>query len=93
MVGILHLNLYIPGCRSLKEKRSAIKPLIHRLHREFNISIAEVNFQDIWDKAGIDCACIANDGIQCQKVLQSVVNFIPLHFGELEILEHKIEIV
>ncbi len=93
MVGILYLVLCIPGCRSLKEKRSAIKPLIHRLHREFNISIAEVNFQDAWSKAGINCACIANDGIQCQKVLQSVINFIPLHFRELEIIEHKIEII
>lgn len=93
MIGILHLFLSIPGCRSLKEKRSNIKPLIHCLHREFNIAIAEMNFQDVWNKAEIGCACIANDGTQCEKLLQSVVNFIPLHFGELEILDYKIEIL
>jgi Protein of unknown function (DUF503) len=54
-IGVLTLQLQLPGCKSLKEKRSRLKPLIARLHREFNISVAEVSHQDIWDEATIGC--------------------------------------
>ncbi len=93
MIGILHLHFLLPGCLSLKEKRSRIKPLIHRLHREFNVSIAEMDLQDKWNESVMDCACIANDNVHCQQVLQSVVNYIPGHFREIEILEHHIELI
>jgi uncharacterized protein YlxP (DUF503 family) len=39
-IGILTLEIQLPGCKSLKEKRSRLKPLIARLHREFNVSVA-----------------------------------------------------
>jgi uncharacterized protein YlxP (DUF503 family) len=42
IIGILTLQVQIPGCKSLKEKRSRLKPLIARLHREFNISVSEL---------------------------------------------------
>jgi len=46
-VGILRLSFRLPDCHSLKEKRGQIKPVIARLHREFNISVAEVADQDL----------------------------------------------
>ena len=45
-LGLLTIHIHIPGCASLKEKRRRLKPLITRLHREFNISVAEIDLQD-----------------------------------------------
>ena len=45
MVAILTIHLHLPGCASLKEKRELIKPLMVRLRREFNISVAEMDLQ------------------------------------------------
>ena len=61
MLGLLTLHLHFPGCASLKEKRGRIKPLIARLHREFNVSVAEMDLQDKWQESVIGCAMIGND--------------------------------
>ncbi len=45
-IATLTIHLHLPICSSLKEKRGRIKPLIARLHREFNISVAEMDLQD-----------------------------------------------
>jgi len=42
MIGTLTFHLHLPGCASLKEKRSRLKPLLARLHRQFNVSTAEM---------------------------------------------------
>jgi uncharacterized protein YlxP (DUF503 family) len=42
-LGLLTIHLHLPGCASLKEKRGRLKPLLTRLHREFNISAAEID--------------------------------------------------
>ena len=46
MLATLTIHLRLPGCASLKEKRGHIKPLLNRLHREFNVSVAEMDLQD-----------------------------------------------
>ncbi|HLO17425.1 MAG TPA: DUF503 domain-containing protein, partial [Anaerolineales bacterium] len=61
MVATLTIHLHLPGCASLKEKRGRIKPLIARLHREFNISVAELDLQDKWQEAVITCAMVGNE--------------------------------
>ncbi len=93
MVGILHMNLSITGCRSLKEKRSRIQPILHRLHREFNLSVAEMEMQDKWNTSAIACAVISNDAVHCQQVLQNVVKYMSTHFVNEEIVEFSIEII
>lgn len=93
MVGILHMNLSITGCRSLKEKRSRIQPILHRLHREYNLSVAEMEMQDKWNTSAIACAVISNDAVHCQQVLQNVVKYMSTHFANEEIVEFSIEII
>ena len=56
----LTIHLHLPACSSLKEKRGRIKPLIARLHREFNVSVAEMDLQNQWQEAVIGCAMIGN---------------------------------
>ena len=92
-IGILTLHLFRPGCTSLKEKRSRIKPALARLHREFNISVAEVERMDMWQEAVIACALVSNDRDYTQRALQSVKDFLSAHWPDLEILDFHIEII
>jgi uncharacterized protein YlxP (DUF503 family) len=59
-VAITTWDLHLEGCLSLKEKRSRIKPLVAALRR-VNLSVAEVDHQDLWQRAGLACAAIGSD--------------------------------
>lgn len=92
IVGTLALHLQLPGCTSLKEKRSRIKPLLARLHREFNVSTAETDLNDRWQEALVVCALVSNDAAFIDRSLDSVLKFTDDHFPDLYILEHHIDI-
>ncbi len=92
-IGILTLHLQLPGCTSLKEKRSRIKPVLARLHREFNVSAAEDGLNDRWQEARLVCALVSNDAGFSRQALQAVLSFTEEHFPDLYILEHRIEIL
>jgi len=92
-IGTLTIHLQIPGCRSLKEKRSSVKPLLARLHREFNISVAETALNDHWQEAEIVCAMVSNDAGFTRQALENVLKFTEEYFAELYILDHHIQII
>jgi len=92
-VGLLNIHLQLPGCTSLKQKRSLIKPVLSRLHREFNISTAEIGLNDHWQEAVICCALVSNDSKHTLKALQTVLLFVESHFPNLNILDHNIETI
>lgn len=92
-LGLLTLHLSIPGCRSLKEKRSRLKPLITRLHREFNISVAEMDHQDSWQNAVLACALVTSNQAQTHRVLQKVVRWVETYWPDLEVADDQIEMI
>jgi hypothetical protein len=92
-IGILTIHLHIPGCLSLKEKRSRLKPLLARIHREFNVSVAELDRLDAWQEALIACAFINSDSATAQRSLQQVVQWIGLHWPDVEIIDEAIEVI
>jgi uncharacterized protein YlxP (DUF503 family) len=92
-VGILTLHIHIPGCSSLKEKRRRIKPLLARLHREFNISVAEIDHQDTWQNAVIACALVSNDNGHTQRTLQRVLRWIEQFWPDVEVIDEHLELV
>ena len=91
MVSLLTIKFSIPGCQSLKEKRSAIQPFITRVRKEFNVSLSEVGLQDIWQSAWIGVVCVSNDSSHNSQVLQEVLKYTETNFPNLEVLEHHIE--
>lgn len=93
MLATLTTHLHIPACSSLKEKRGHIKPLISRLHREFNVSVAEMDLQDKWQEAVIVCAMVGNDAAFLQSALANVAKWVESHWPNGDIIEQKIEIV
>jgi uncharacterized protein YlxP (DUF503 family) len=92
MVGILTIYLHLPGCASLKEKRGRLKPLLNRLRREFNVSVAEMDQQDMWQEAVIACALVNADGAQIQRSLQAVAKWVQGNWPDGMIEDTQLEI-
>ena len=92
-IGVLTLQIQLSGCKSLKEKRSRLKPLIARLHREFNLSVAELAQQDIWDEATIGCVMISNAHQFAESSLQIVVHWLNKNWPDVLLLDDQIEII
>lgn len=92
-VGLLTINLHLPGCTSLKEKRRRLKPLLSRLHKEFNISVAEIDYQDSWQNALIACALISNDNGHTQRNLRKVIRWIETSWPDVTLMDDQLEIL
>ncbi len=93
MLATLAIHLRLPACSSLKEKRGRIKPLISRLRREFNVSVAEMDLQDKWDETIIVCAMVGNDHAFLQSALGSVAKWVEANWSDGDVWDTKIEIV
>jgi uncharacterized protein YlxP (DUF503 family) len=72
----LRIVLHIPQSRSLKEKRHVLRALKDRLKNKFNISVAEVDDNDLWQRAVIGVAIVSNDGHFVDQVLSGVESFV-----------------
>lgn len=93
MVAILSIQIRLPGCRSLKEKRSRLKPLLVRLHREFNISTAEMDLQDTWDQAVIACSMVNSDVAVLQRSLGQVLKWLISNWPDVQVIDDHMELV
>jgi uncharacterized protein len=92
-LGFLSLHIHIPGCSSLKEKRTRLKPLITRLQREFNISVTEFDHHDVWQSATIACAIVTTDVRHTQRSLQSVIQWVEKNWPDVTVINEQIEIL
>ena len=93
MIATLNIHLHLPACSSLKEKRGRIKPLLSRLHREFNVSVAEMDLQDKWQEAVIVCAMVGNDHGHLESALQTVAKWVEGHWTEGDVIDQRIEVL
>ena len=93
MIATLTIQLHIPGCSSLKEKRGYIKPLISGLRREFNLSVAEMDLQDRWQEAVIVCAMVGNDRGFLESALQNVARWVEGHWTDGDVVGQKLDLV
>ena len=92
-IGFLSLHVRLDGCKSLKEKRSRLKPLVTRLHREFNVSVAEIDFQDAWQDAMIGCVLVSNDPAHTQRSLQQVARWVETSWPDVSLVDDHIEML
>jgi uncharacterized protein len=93
MLATLTIHLHLPGCASLKEKRGTIKPLIARLRREFNLSVAEIGLQDQWQEAVIGCAMVGSERAFLESALQTVARWVSANWRDGDVISLKTEII
>ena len=85
IVGLLTLDLHIHESHSLKEKRFVIKSLIDRIKNKFNVSVAEVDANDLWQRSIIGIACVSNETVMINKVFEQIKNLV--------ISNHSVELI
>ena len=93
-VGVLRLTLYLPEPGSLKSKRHLVRSAIDRVKAKFNVSIAEVAENDLWQKSVVGVAAVGNDHAFVNESLDKVADFVAsMHGGQIQVTARDIEIV
>lgn len=91
LVAIIQVELFLPESNSLKAKRSIIRSLIQRLRNKFNVSVAEVDGLDKWQRATIGIAAVSNETKMLEKVSQEVMKLLE-NEERAEVLDSKVEL-
>ena len=92
IVGLCTVELFIPESQSLKDKRQVLLSLKDRLREKFNLSVAEVDGQDLWQKAVLGFACVANEGRYVNRVCDQALNLIR-SVPAVEIVQSRVELL
>ncbi len=87
------IELNLPGLNSLKEKRSVLKSLIARLHKEFNVSAAEVDLHDVWQATTLGVTTVSTSPVHAQNLLNNLVTWIETYRPDLEVVDHYVELI
>ena len=91
-VGLLTLELYIPDAHSLKDKRQVLRSLKDKLRREFNVAVAELDHQDVWQRSVVGVVTLSNEEKHVQESLQKVLDEADRILGSF-LIGQKFEIV
>jgi len=92
-VGVCKVRLRLPENHSLKGKRRVLSSITTRVKNNYNVSIAEVGGQDVWQSVTLGVVCVSNSARQASEILLKVVNFIRQSKFAIEMLDYEIEIV
>ncbi|MGH7569074.1 MAG: DUF503 domain-containing protein [Gemmatimonadales bacterium] len=70
IVGVMTWELHLAACQSLKDKRQILKSLKDRLHNAYNVSVAETDHQDLWQRAELTACVVSNERRHAEDVLR-----------------------
>ena len=93
IIGACTVTLYLPGVHSLKEKRSVVKSLLARLRNEFNVSVAEVDAQDLHGRAVLGVACVSSSSDYARGQLEAVLRWIERERPDVPVIDYEIELL
>ncbi len=90
-VGVCELDVFIHASGSLKEKRFVVKSIKDRVIHKFNVSIAETDHLDKWQRAGLAVAVVTNEQSVIERTFSEIIKLIEAH-GEAEVVRHSVQI-
>ncbi len=90
VIGLLTLDLHFPGARSLKDKRQALRSLETRIRNRFNVSVAEVEHQDLWQRARLAVVSVNTDHVHLESTLGGVAAEAE-HSREILVVDSEME--
>jgi uncharacterized protein YlxP (DUF503 family) len=76
MIAGARIELFLPACQNLKEKRAIVKSILAQLRNKFNVSAAEVAYQEQWQRAVLGIAAVANEASFLQRQLQAAIRLV-----------------
>jgi uncharacterized protein YlxP (DUF503 family) len=86
VIGVATWELHLSGCQSLKDKRRILKSLKDRLHRRFNVSVAETDHHELWQRTELTVGVVARDRRHAEEVLASADRFVSVN-GVVRIID------
>jgi len=86
LVALERFDLRIPRCGSLKEKRHVLKTLTNGIRSKFNVSVAEVDHHDLWQRTAIAVAVASGEAYQAKKILHEVEKLVE-RWAEIEVID------
>ncbi|MCD5322727.1 MULTISPECIES: DUF503 domain-containing protein [Pontibacillus] len=83
MIASVEVECLIYDAHSLKEKRSVLRRILTRAHNEYNVAVAELDHQDVWQRTGLGFVTVSSDKVQAEKEINRVLAMID-SFPEIE---------
>ena len=90
VVGVCRLQLILPDNHSLKGKRGVVRSICAQVRRKFNVAIAEVEDQNLWQVAGLGFAVLSSDGRHADRMIAEIVDFVEAH-AEAQLGNYQVE--
>ena len=90
-IGVCTIEMHIPESGSLKTKRHSLKSLKDRIRSKFNVSVAEVDHNDLWQKASLAVAAVSSDKTYLNQTLDHVIDMVR-SVPDVSLLDYHIEI-
>ncbi|MBI4530278.1 MAG: DUF503 domain-containing protein [Candidatus Latescibacteria bacterium] len=92
VVASSQLDLFFPESQSLKDKRHLVKSLIDRIRGKFNVSIAEIDCNDLWQRSILGVVLVTNDVGYAHTVLSKVVDYVEQD-GRVHLVDYSFEVL
>ena len=92
-IGVCKVRLRLPENENLKGKRQILKSITERVKNRFNVSIAEVDDQELWQLVSVGITCVSNSPQHANQMLSNVVAFIEKSRFDVEMLDYEVEII
>ena len=92
-IGYCQLMLHLPDTQSLKGKRQVARSVTTKIRSQFNVAVAEVADNDLWQRLTLGVCCLSNDNRHANEILSKVVSFVETSRDDFELLDYEIEII
>ena len=93
-IGLARFDIHIPHSGSLKAKRQVLRPVVERLRKGLNVSVAEVDHQDLWQRSTLGVSCVSGSIDQCRKLIQDAEKIIGrAALDGAEVVDRSIDVV
>ena len=91
-VGVERFDLRLPGCRSLKQKRHVLKTLTAAIRAKFDVAVAEVDHQDLWQRTTLAVAAVGAETYHLRRVLHEVEKLVD-RWAEVELIDAEVSVL
>jgi hypothetical protein len=91
LVALERFDLRIPGCGSLKEKRHVVKALTSAIRAKFNVSVAEVDHHELWQRTALAVAVAAGEAYHAKRVLHEIEQLVE-RWGEVDLIAAEVSL-
>ena len=92
-IGICRVMTHLPESSNLKAKRQVARSLTAKIRNQFNVAVAEVADNDLWQRLTLGICCVSNDSAHANEMLSRVVSFVEAFRSDLVLLDYETEVI